>query len=239
MYVCRYAYCSPGEYPAWWDGGWRIITSVFPCWCWHLWTSSEFLLPRHLCFLVMDSGAAGEGTTDHPLVHCLALNNPHSWMTPNGYHLSLDTHFTIEHLVSKNSKNKGWSNPCERQNNIYKEDLKHIEVGDDLDTTSHGLHDNNHNAAIYTLQPLLFWWWCTLHIHNLDDPLDVMGWAESAFIVRLICGRCHTGPAQAAVRARAGHKPSRRLNFHNYGEEEKKEEGPFSLLKAPTFKTLC
>ena len=98
MYVCRYAYCSPGEYPAWWDGGWRIITSVFPCWCWHLWTSSEFLLPRHLCFLVMDSGAAGEGTTDHPLVHCLALNNPHSWMTPNGYHLSLDTHFTIEHL---------------------------------------------------------------------------------------------------------------------------------------------
>ena len=39
---------------------------------------------------------------------------------------------------------------------MYKEDLKHIEVGDDLDTTSHGLHDNNHNAAIYTLQPLLF-----------------------------------------------------------------------------------
>ena len=65
-----------------------------------------------------------------------------------------------------------------------------------------------------------------------------MGWAESAFIVRLICGRCHTGPGQAAVRARAGHKPSRRLNFHNHGEEEKKEEGPFSLLKAPTFKTL-
>ena len=101
MYVCRYAYCSPGEYPAWWDGGWRIITSVFPCWCWHLWTSSEFLLPRHLCFLVMDSGAAGEGTTDHPLVHCLALNNPHSWMTPNGYHLSLDTHFTIHWTSSQ------------------------------------------------------------------------------------------------------------------------------------------
>ena len=120
MYVCRYAYCSPGEYPAWWDGGWRIITSVFPCWCWHLWTSSEFLLPRHLCFLVMDSGAAGEGTTDHPLVHCLALNNPHSWMTPNGYHLSLDTHFTIEHLlkIQVSSKNTGWSKPCERQNNI-------------------------------------------------------------------------------------------------------------------------
>ena len=83
----------------------------------------------------MDSGAAGEGTTDHPLVHCLALNNPHSWMTPNGYHLSLDTHFTIKHLfkIQVSSKNA--------EADQYKEDLKHIEVGDALDTTSPGLHD--------------------------------------------------------------------------------------------------
>ena len=80
-------------------------------------------------------------------------------------------------------------------------------------------------------------------IHNLDDPLDVMGWAESAFMARLICGRCHTGPGQPAVRTRAGHKPSQR--FHNHGEEEKKAPTrTFSSMNAPTstsaltFKTL-